>query len=47
MSRGFDGLKALAEQGVGINPLDGDLFGFVAGALLEELDLRKVRLSVR
>ena len=28
MRRGFDGLKALAEHGVGINPLGGDLFVF-------------------
>jgi transposase len=26
MRRGFDGLKALAEYGVGVNPLGGDLF---------------------
>ena len=28
MRRGFDGLKALAEHGVGVNPLGGDLFVF-------------------
>ena len=28
MRRGFDGLKALAEYGVGVNPLGGDLFVF-------------------
>ncbi len=28
MRRGFDGLKALAEHGVGVDPLGGDLFVF-------------------
>ncbi len=28
MRRGFDGLKALAEHGVGVDPMGGDLFVF-------------------
>lgn len=28
MRRGFDGLKALAEHGVGVDPMRGDLFVF-------------------
>ena len=33
MRRGFDGLKALAEHGVGVDPLGGDLLRSVAGAV--------------